>query len=203
MKKSLLVGLLSVIIGTAQAQIPSGKVIYDRLYSSSLENRGGEDPSRRVSIYLPPDYDQTTDRYPVIYYLHGFTQNDSLLIARQKLNQLLDKAIATRKIQPVIFAMADQYTSYRGSFYTNSSLTGNWADFTSKDLVEHIEENYRTIPDRESRGMAGHSMGGHGAIKLGMLFPEVFGSIYALSCGVLDLEGDFGMESEAFKSFEI
>ena len=48
MKKSLLVGLLLVIIGTAQAEIPTGKVLYDRLYSSSLENRGGGDPSRRV-----------------------------------------------------------------------------------------------------------------------------------------------------------
>ncbi len=163
------------------AQFPEGKVVVDKLYSELLENPGGENPTRRVTVYLPPGYEESNDRYPVIYYLHGFTWSDSLMISVDNFDKLLDKAIAIKKIKPVIVVMPDQYTLYRGSWYTNSNLTGKWADFTSKDLVSYIDDNYRTIQDSGSRGVAGHSMGGQGAIKMGMLFPEVFSSVYALS----------------------
>lgn len=190
---------LIICIHIAYGQDPSGKVIYDRLYSEYLENPGGENPTRRVSIYLPHGYENGSDRYAVIYFLHGITQRDSSLIAKNEIDKLLDKAILSGKIKPVIFVMSDQYTLYRGSFYTNSTLTGKWSDFTAKDLVKYVDQNYRTIPHRESRGITGHSMGGHGAIKLGMLFPDVFGSVYALSPYVLDLERDYGIEGEAYK----
>jgi S-formylglutathione hydrolase FrmB len=127
-----------------------------------------------------------------LFLLRGFTWSDSLQIARSHFDKLLDKAIVTGKIKPVIVVMPNQYTLYRGSFYTNSTLTGNWADFTAKDLVTYVDQHYRTIPDRESRGITGHSMGGYGAIKLGMLFPDVFASVYALSPGVLGLAKEFG-----------
>jgi len=182
-----------------QGQNSEGHFIYYRLYSSRLENPGGEDPTRRVSVYLPAGYDETTDRYPVIYYLHGITQSDSSLIADFKIDKLMNKAIAAGKIRPLILVMCDQYTLYRGSFYTNSSLTGNWADFTAKDLVGYVDQNYRTIPNREARGIAGHSMGGSGALKLAMIFPDVFCSVYALSPYVLGLDRDYGPEGMAFK----
>ena len=88
---------------------------------------------------------------------------------------------------------------YQGSFYTNSDLTGNWADFTAKDLVSFIDSEFRTMPDRESRGIAGLSMGGHGAIKMGMLYPDVFSSVYALSPAMLGLVGDIGINANAYK----
>ena len=199
MKSFLLFPCLLLIVYAVQGQILSGRVIYDQLYSQALENTGGEDPTRSVSIYLPPGYENTKDKYPVIYYLHGITQRDRRLITKRGVDKLLDKAIATGKIKPVILVISDQFTLYRGSFYTNSSLTGNWSDFTAKDLVTYMDKNYRTIPARESRGIAGHSMGGHGAIKLGMLFPDVFSSVYALSPYVLDLEMDYSAEGDAFK----
>jgi len=177
--------VLILIANTVQAQYPAGNVVVDHLYSASLENDLGEDPTRRISVYLPPGYEETADRYPVIYYLHGFTWSDSLQIAVDQFDKLLDKAIAQGKIKPVIVVIPNHQTKYRGSWYTNSSLGGNWADFTAIDLVSHIDENYRTIAESNSRGIVGHSMGGYGAIKLGMLFPEVFSAVYALSPGAL------------------
>ncbi|MBJ2176329.1 esterase family protein [Aureibaculum sp. A20] len=177
----------------------SGKVIYDRLYSKSLENNGGENPTRRVTIYLPPDYDETTNRYPVIYYLHGFTWSDSLQVAYDHFDKLLDKAIIKGIIKPVIVVMPDEHTLYRGSWYTNSSLTGKWADFTGIDLVTFIDKKYRTLPNWESRGVAGHSMGGQGAIKMGMLFPHVFSSVYALSPATLGIAKEIGIKGEVYK----
>jgi pimeloyl-ACP methyl ester carboxylesterase len=199
MKKLSLLFVLVLIGNIVMGQHPAGNVVVDRLYSAALENNGGENPTRRVTVYLPAGYENSDDRYPVIYYLHGFTWSDSLQIARSHFDKLLDKAIATGKIKPVIVVMPNQYTLYRGSFYTNSSLTGNWADFTAMDLVSYTDKNYRTIPEKESRGIAGHSMGGFGAIKMGMLFPDVFSNMYALSPAMLGLYKDYGAKSEAFK----
>ncbi len=203
MKNYLLALIFIQVAFLYQGYSQEGKFVYDQLYSASLENIGGEEPTRRVSIYLPPGYDVSTDKYPVVYYLHGITQSDSSLIAGRNIDKMLNKAIAAGKIRPLIFVMCDQYTLYRGSFYTNSSLTGNWSDFTAKDLVSYVDQKYRTISEWESRGIAGHSMGGHGAIKLGMLFPNVFSSVYALSPFVLGLEKDFGVEGEAFKQAQM
>jgi len=199
MKKLLVILTLIPILSWAQGQNLKGKIIVDRLTSQSLQNSGGENPTRRVTIYLPPDYDKTTSRYPVIYYLHGFTWSDSLQIAYDHFDEVLDKAIATGKIRPVIVVMPNHNTLYRGSMYTNSPLYGNWADFTARDLVTYIDRRFRTIPNKDSRGITGHSMGGHGAIKLGMLFPDVFSSVYALSPGALGLAKEFGPTANAYK----
>ena len=199
MKTLLATMTLIPLLCFGQGQYQKGKIIVERITSKSLQNNGGENPTRRVSIYIPPDYDKTTNRYPVIYYLHGFTWSDSLQIASDHFDELLDKAISTGKIRPIIVVMPNEHTLYGGSFYTNSSLTGNWADFTGKDLVEYVDKRYRTIPSKEARGISGHSMGGYGAIKLGMMFSDVYSSVYALSPGMLGLAKEFGPTGMAYK----
>ncbi|HNR08350.1 MAG TPA: alpha/beta hydrolase-fold protein [Saprospiraceae bacterium] len=192
-----LVFLLALLTGPASsAQMPAGKVVSFVLLSKALQNPGGENPNRKVSVYLPPDYEQAGKRFPVIYYLHGFMGTDSIYPG---MKMILDLAIHRKKIQPFILVQASQYTLYEGSFYTNSSLTGNWADFTAKELVEYVDLNFKTIANRDGRGIAGHSMGGYGALKLAMLHPEVFCSTYALSPGLLALVKEFGPNSESFK----
>lgn len=187
--------LLSITCTFAQ----TGKVVSFTINSKALQNTGGEDPNRKVSVYLPPNYDASTQRYPVIYYLHGFMGKDNIFPQMQK---ILDEGISKQKIKPFIFVQADQYTLFEGSFYSNSSLTGNWDEFESKELVEYIDKNYRTLATRESRGIAGHSMGGYGAFKIGMLHPEVFSSIYALSPGLLAMVKEFGPNSNSFKEVQ-
>lgn len=193
--------LLSVAAGllltcSAVSQSTSGTVVRNVIASSFLQNTGGENPNRQVSVYLPPDYEKSHQRYPVIYYLHGFTGTDSI---SPYMKAILDSGISKRKIRPFILVISDHYTLYAGSFYTNSSLTGNWADFIAKELVAYTDKNFRTIANRESRGIAGHSMGGYGAIKLAMLYPEIFSAMYALSPGLLAFVKEFGPNSESFK----
>ncbi len=181
------------------AQTPQGKIQSFVINSKALQNTGGEDPNRKVSIYLPPDYDSNTQRYPVIYYLHGFMGKDNIT---DNMKAILDAGINKNKIRPFIFVQADHYTLFEGSFYSNSSLTGNWDTFESKELIEYVDKNFRTIANRESRGIAGHSMGGYGAFKIGMLHPEVFSSIYALSPGLVAMVKEFGPNSTSFKEVQ-
>ncbi|MDE3248132.1 MAG: esterase family protein, partial [Bacteroidota bacterium] len=147
-----------------------------------------------------PGYDAGKPKlYPVIYYLHGFMGTDSISPA---MKAILDLGIQSMKIRPFIFVQSNQYTLFEGSFYSNSSLTGNWETFTCGELVDYIDKHYKTIAKRTSRGIAGHSMGGYGAFSIGMHHPEVFSSIYALSPGLLAMVKEFGPNSNSFKDLQ-
>jgi S-formylglutathione hydrolase FrmB len=97
------------------------------------------------------------------------------------------------KVKEMILVMPNAHNKLRGSLYTNSGTTGNWADYIAKDLVEYIDSHYRTLSPRESRAVIGHSMGGLGAIKLGLLYPEVFSGLGGMS-GVYDF-GESGIQT--------
>lgn len=172
-----------------------GSVVIDSLYSKHLENDMGENPTRALSVYLPPGYEQGAQRYPVIYFLHGFLGDHTLW---PSMVEVLDYAIETHRIRPFILVVSDQRTTYDGSFYSNSGLYGNWEDFTAYDLVDYMDTHYRTLPDVGSRGITGHSMGGYGALKLAMHHPDIFGSVYALSPGALTIVREYGPNSDTY-----
>jgi enterochelin esterase-like enzyme len=81
----------------------------------------------------------------------------------------------------MIVVMPNAFTRFKGSMYSSSVTTGDWETFITKELVGYIDAHYRTLAQRESRGLAGHSMGGYGTMRLGMKSPDVFSSVYALS----------------------
>jgi enterochelin esterase-like enzyme len=195
-KKYIIFTFLVIAFNHLIGQPLEGKVQSFYINAKTLQNTGGENPNRKVSVYLPPGYEGGRDRYPVIYYLHGFMGKDSIYAS---MKSILDEGIRSKKIRPYILVQADQYTLYEGSFYSNSSLTGNWEEFTAKELVAHIDKTYRTLAKRESRGIAGHSMGGYGAFKIGMLHPDVFSSIYALSPGLLAFVKEFGPAGNSYR----
>ena len=196
MNNRILILVATLLVHAFQGGSLAGTLVRDSLTADALQNGSGESTTRRVWVYLPAGYERGEERYPVIYYLHGyggisdFTTNET---------RILDLAIESRRIRPFIFVVSDQSTSYGGSFYANSALTGKWADFTAKDLVGHIDSHFRTLTASTSRGICGHSMGGHGALKLAMLFPDVFTCVYALSPGTLALVKEFGPNSDSYK----
>lgn len=186
MKRATLL-LLSIALLLPAAEI-AGKVERIKVHGKSLEgNLSGDSPDRDVTIYLPPSYASAKNRrYPVIYLLHGFTDSDEKWFNHNGVKHWmnagtqLDKAIAAGA-QEVIVVQPNAYTRFQGSFYSNSATTGNWEDFVAKDLVAYIDKNYRTLANVASRGLAGHSMGGYGTIRIGMKHPDVFSSIYSMS----------------------
>jgi enterochelin esterase-like enzyme len=154
-----------------------------------------KDSSRRLTqVYLPPSYAEGgSRRYPVIYLLHGFQGGYKQWMAGGKewnIRDAMDKLISAGKMRELILVMPDAKNKYGGSFYTNSATTGNWEDFLAQDLVLFIDRKYRTIRHPSSRGIAGHSMGGYGAIRLAMKHPDIFGAVYGLSSACLGWGGD-------------
>src|SRR5678809_1349357 len=75
----------------------------------------------------------------------------------------------------------DAFTKYSGSMYSSSPTTGDWEAYIAEDLVGYVDSHYRTIANRMSRGLGGHSMGGYGTIRIGMKRPDVFSSLYIMS----------------------
>jgi S-formylglutathione hydrolase FrmB len=94
--------------------------------------------------------------------------------------QTIEGAFA-KGAKEMIVVLPDSKTVHNGSMYSSSVTTGDFERFISHDLVEYVDAHYRTIPDRRSRGLVGHSMGGYGATRIGMKHPEVFGSLYIMS----------------------
>lgn len=185
-----------------------GRVVRETIHSPSLEkNVTGDSADRNVSIYLPPGYDTSPNkRYPVIYLLHGIGDTDREFTEAWTnqndtwgtIQGLMNSGIAEKRFGEMIVVMPDERTKMMGSFYTNSSATGNWEDFTAKDLVNFIDKKYRTLARSESRGIAGHSMGGYGAIKLGMKHPDIFSVLYAMNPALLGWGPDVSIENPAF-----
>ncbi|MBV6432777.1 MAG: hypothetical protein IANPNBLG_02921 [Bryobacteraceae bacterium] len=162
------------------------KVERVKVHGRSLEgNLAGDSPDRDVSIYLPPAYQSDpARRFPVLYMLHGFTDDDARWFGLHKhwinLHTVLDQALAAGSRQMIV-VMPNAFTAFQGSMYSRSVTTGDWETFVSRELVAFVDSRYRTLPDRAGRGLAGHSMGGYGALRLAMKHPEVFSAIYLIS----------------------
>ncbi len=196
MKKLLLLVSTILLFLAAFSQGKEGTVVIKIIHSTALQNTGGENPNRRISVYLPPGYDKSNKSFPVIYYLHGFMGTDTIT---PNMKRILDMGIEKNKIRPYILVIADNFTLFSGSFYSNSTLIGNWSDFEARELVDFMDKNFRTIANRDARGIGGHSMGGYGVLKIAMLYPDVFSSAYALSPGLLAFVKEFGPNSDSYK----
>ncbi len=205
---ALLLLLFALVVAAPVALSQEGRLVRETVHGTSLENNvTGEATDRNVSVYLPPSYDTAPGkRYPVVYLLHGIADTDKEFTSAWKnqtdawgtIRGLMNNGVAENRFGEMIVVMPDQRTKMMGSFYTNSAATGNWEDFTAGDLVSYIDKKYRTLARAESRGLAGHSMGGHGAIKVGMKHPEVFSVVYAMNPAVLGWGNDVSLDNPAF-----
>ncbi len=195
---AIAVATATLLVGsTGEARIVRAPV----LGPSLVENRLGESPARQVVVVLPPGYDDApTLRYPVIYLLHAWGAGPDSWLGRDgyeglRVPDAVAAAVAAGRIGPVIVVLPDARTALGGSWYTNSATGGAWEDFLAADLVAHVDATYRTIPDRQARGIAGQSMGGYGALRVAIDRPDVFGSVLAMSAPNLVEPNPFGADA--------
>lgn len=148
------------------------------VHSKAIEgNLEGNTADRTVYVILPDSYDhQKKHRYPVLYFLHGYNSTAEEYVGRLK----FDAALQASKLDMII-VVPDSMTKWGGSMYSDSPTVGDFEEFITTDLVGYVDGHYRTIATRDARGLAGHSMGGYGTLKLGMKRPDVFGALYAMN----------------------
>jgi S-formylglutathione hydrolase FrmB len=154
--------------------------------SKILQNNPlGDKSERDLFVYLPPDYEKSTKRFPTVYCLSGFTGRGKMMLNDSafspSLDERLDGLIASKKIKPMIAVMPDCFTYYGGSQYINSTATGNYEDYLTQEIVETVDKNFRTIDDKNSRAVVGKSSGGYGALICGLRHADKFGLISTIS----------------------
>lgn len=141
----------------------------------------GDKHVRDLYVYLPPEYNDGDARYPTVYCLTGFTGRGKMLLNDHaftpNLAERMDRLIASGKIKPMIAVMPDCFTYYGGSQYINSTATGNYEDYLTREIVVFVDANFRTISDRNARAVMGKSSGGYGSLIMGMRHADVFGLV--------------------------
>ena len=168
-------------------------VVYDQ---KVLESKilGGE---RKYAVYLPPSYDKSDRSYPIVYLLHpagpkGTIPNQEGWINYGQLKQYMDKAISSGEIAPMIVVTPDaNFGTERITYFNDPENVFNYEDFFFKEFMPYIEKTYRCRTDRESRAIAGASMGGGAAIFYALHHPELFSVSCPLSAAVRDFDKSY------------
>jgi S-formylglutathione hydrolase FrmB len=195
-KKQFLMYAITLAVGSglwaaAQVQtivpalVPGAKpaiVEHIKIHGAALEgNLEGDAVDRDAIVYLPPGYEKEKKRrYPVVYALHGYSIGAEQWSHEIHVPQTIEGAFATGA-REMIVVLPDSKTIYNGSMYSSSMTTGDFENYIAHDVVAYMDAHYRTIPERTSRGLVGHSMGGYGASRIGMKHADVFGALYIMS----------------------
>lgn len=153
----------------------SGKVFESLVFESSKVDYPVE-----YSIYLPPDYDTSQRSYPVLYLLHGYSDDETGWIQFGEANMIADRGIANGDFPPCIIVMPDGKVSWYINSYDGKDP---WEDMFIQEFIPFIEKEYRIRSKKEFRAIAGLSMGGNGALLLSMRNPDLFSSCVAMSAG--------------------
>lgn len=133
------------------------------------------------SIYFPSDYDKTNRSYPVLYLLHGYTDDETGWTQFGEANLIADRTINSGDAPPMIIVMPDAGVSWYQNSYDGKT---RYEDFFVSELIPHIDATYRTRAKREFRAVAGLSMGGLGTLLMSLKHPDMFTAAAPLSAAV-------------------
>lgn len=172
--------LLFVVLAPA-AQAENGRVLESRDFKSTILGR-----NVRYTVYVPGGYESNpTRRYPVVYLLHGMpfapVDSETDWVQQGSADRLLDDAIASGRLPPMILVMPDAKTTW----YQNSADGKvRYEDMLIEEFIPFIDRTFRTRTQRLFRSTVGLSMGGYGAMMLAMRHPDLFSAAAALSPGI-------------------
>jgi S-formylglutathione hydrolase FrmB len=184
--RQLFVSLLFLSLLTTNAQV--GIIKESLKIKSTILGKEVE-----YSLYLPPDYDQSNRRYPVLYLLHGYSDDETGWTQFGETKAIADKQLQNMEMTSMIIAMPDGGVSW----YINSADGKvKYEDFFIKEFIPHIDATLRTRAEKRYRGIAGLSMGGHGTMIMAVKYPHLFAVAAPLSAGVFTREELINMPEE-------
>jgi enterochelin esterase-like enzyme len=175
--KLLIICIFSIFSLKTTAQItPAGQVLECLSMPSATLGY-----AVNYAIYLPPDYKESTRFYPVVYLLHGYTDNETGWIQFGEVNMAADRAIASREIPSMIIVMPDAKATW---YMNNADGSQKFEDMFVQEFIPYIDKTYRTRAKKEFRGVSGLSMGGFGSLLYSLKHPDLFAACAAFSAAV-------------------
>ena len=180
-KLNFVIVLCILMIGSSFAQ--SGQVYDNQAMTSKILKM-----ERNYAVYLPPDYETSERSYPVLYLLHGASDDHTGWVQFGEVLRITDNAIKDGTATPMIIIMPDADTGKMG--YFNEGKDWRYEDFFFEEFMPHVEQKYRIKSKKRYRAVAGLSMGGGGSFMYALHHPELFSSACPLSAyiGPLTLE---------------
>ena len=186
MRKIFYLTILSFLLPAFSAK--AGKVVTDSLESKVLG------ACVKYNVYLPSSFDKSDKQYPVIYMLHGLSDNYTAWVERGGMQTVADELIGTGELREVVIIMPnaggpDIHNTWNGYF----NMPGwNYEDFFFKEFLPQVERKYRIISDKGHRAVMGLSMGGGGSAVYCQRHPDMFSSCYAMSAWLENKQGQVG-----------
>lgn len=168
--------LLGFITANLYGQYSRGKILEGQTINSEIMGK-----EIRYTVYLPFDYDTSERYYPVVYLLHGYTDNDMAWIQFGEANMLCDKAIAENEIPSMILVTPDADVSWYINNYDNSV---RYEDFFINEFIPYIESKFRIRKEKRFRAVSGLSMGGYGSLVYALKYPDMFSACAPFSAAI-------------------
>lgn len=190
MKIKMVLTILILLIST-NCQNNTGFLQASKQFESKTLNT-----NVKYSIYLPPTYNSSNNQFPVLYLLHGYTDNETAWENYGKISKTLDKLISEEKIKPLIVVMPDAGVTW---YMNDINSTYHYENMFIKELIPYIDNNYKTKKDKNNRSIAGLSMGGFGALLYSMKHPDLFSTCLALSAALRSNETLVNLEDATYK----
>jgi len=167
--------------------------------------------TRRITIYTPPGYEASMEKFPVFYLLHGAGGDEEAWIALGRTAQILDNLIAQGKVKPMIVVMTNgnvvqkaapgesERGMYKPSFMDETRMDGEF-EAAFPDVMKFIESNYRTLENKANRAIAGLSMGGFHSMHISKEYPDKFDYVGLFSAAIMPPQE--GVTSKIYDNFD-
>lgn len=188
--KPKLLFCIALFVFTTINNFAGGRVIESLEFKGSILNY-----PVKYSVYLPEDYNTSQRNYPVIYLLHGSSDDENAWIQFGEINRYLDESIEKSDFPQTIVIMPDAKLTW----YCNDAENKNaWRDMFIKEFIPTIEKNYRIRAKKEFRAIAGLSMGGFGALSIALSNPDLFSVCVPMSAALYTKEDIINMSNDGY-----
>jgi enterochelin esterase family protein len=184
--------------------VPHGSVCR-RWYNSPTLNM-----QRRITVYTPPGYENSDEKFPVLYLLHGMGGDEEAWIALGRTSQILDNLIAQDKAKPMLVVMTNGNVAqeaapgesskgmYKPSMQLPNTMDGTF-EASFKDVISFVDNNYRVKSEKNSRAIAGLSMGGYHTLHISRYYPNTFDYIGLFSAAIMPNEN---VQSDVYENID-
>ena len=169
----ILFSMLSLSPGYTQGQIKESLTVDSKLFGKKME----------YSIYLPPGYETSTRSYPVLYLLHGYTDDETGWTQYGEIEQIANDMISHGTATPMIIVMPDGGVSW---YINNFDRSMPYEDYFIQEFMPYVESTYRIRKEKRYRAVAGLSMGGYGSFLFAIKHPELFAHCAPLSAAFFE-----------------
>lgn len=185
-------------------RVPHGTVA-KRWYESP-----GNHMTRRITIYTPPGYEESNKSYPVLYLLHGMGGDEEAWMTLGRASQILDNLIAQKKAEPMIVVMPNGNVAqeaapgesslgfHKPQFQLPHTMDGKYEE-TFHEIIRFVDSQYRTIPKKKGRAIAGLSMGGFHTLHISRYYPDTFDYMGLFSAAIMPNEK---VQSKVYDHFD-